>query len=68
MKPVLLTLPFLILGCASSEPAPAPVARPEAKALTAKLKAMTPEERKVYLKQHPEEAMAAIGGPGVPKR
>jgi len=58
---LLLTLALLIVGCqgkAASTPAPN-AAKSE---LAKKLKTMTPEERKVYMRDHPDEVKRALPG------
>lgn len=63
MRTAFLAIALLAVGCQGEKPnEPAP-ANPIARDLTSKLKGMTPQERTEYLKKHPDEAMAAIGGP-----
>jgi hypothetical protein len=63
MKPFLLAVPLLLSACSAPKPAEKPVNKP-ASELTAKLKAMPPEQRKEYLRQHPAEVQAAMNGMG----
>jgi len=61
-----LSLAVLALGCGSSN-STAQAPNPAKQSLAAKLKTMTPDERREYMKTHPDEVRAALGmgvGPG----